>query len=319
MTAQSKVCPSPESQSTEPPVTSAPPHGFESATRDGIERIPYGDTTQPPLVSIVIPTLDGKRRGLLDDLLTDLHDQSLESFEVVLVIGDRRQGRAINRGVNAAGADIVVTMDDDTVIGTPRLLENLVEVLELKPDVGMVGASTVVPPGSGWFQKIASRQIPRRLFPIVEEITDSDMVQHPCLAMRKRDFLAIGGEDEELVRGLDPLLRHKVREHGLRVAIAPHTYISHPLPDSFSAVVRMYYRNGRGSAFAQQNYPDRVYNLSDGHCGNRFPAKVNFRKRILRYPIRTLSALIRGQFIRVATDTAYALGYANGWRTSKTR
>lgn len=282
-----------------------------------IERLRYGATDRAPMVSIIIPTLDGQRRGLLQELLADLHEQTLPAFEVVMIIGDRRQGRAINRGAAAAEAKIVVTMDDDTVVGTPSLLQNLVRVLDTHPDVGMVGASTVVPPGCGWFQRVASHQIPRRLFPIVEEVTDSDMVQHPCLAMRKKDFLAIGGEDEELKRGLDPLLRYKVRQHGLRVVIAPHTYISHPLPDSFLAVLRMYYRNGKGSAYAQRHYPERVYELTDGHCRNQFAPKMSFPKRILRYPFRTLGALCRGHFIRVATDTAYALGYLSAWRRSE--
>jgi len=39
---------------------------------------------------------------------------------------DPRQGRAINRGVRAARGDIIITLDDDTQLGHPRVLENLV-------------------------------------------------------------------------------------------------------------------------------------------------------------------------------------------------
>ena len=278
----------------------------------GIERIQYGADTTPGL-SIVIPTLDRQRRGLLEKLLADLHEQTVKNFEVLLVVGDRRQGRAINRGAAAAGSRILVTMDDDTHIGTPRLLENLVATLDQHADVGMVGASTVLPPDAGWFQRVASRQIPRRLFPVVERVTDSDMVQHPCLAMRREQFFAIGGEDEELIRGLDPVLRHRVRAAGLRVVIAPHTCISHPLPDSYRAVVRMYFRNGRGSAFAQRHYPERVLQLTDGFRENRFREKVGLPLRMARYPLRLLRSVLTGQWVRLSVEISYVAGYLREW------
>ena len=281
-----------------------------TARAQRLDRIEYGDELRPPAVTIIIPTLDGERRGLLDRLLRDLKDQTLLSFEVILVVGDRRQGRAINRGVAAARAPIIVTMDDDTIVGTSSLLANLVAVLEEHPDVGLVGASTLVPPGASWFQRVASRQIPRRLFPIVGRITDSDMVQHPCLAMRRSLFLEVGGEDEELVRGLDPLLRYKVRRAGHRVVIAPHSHISHPLPDGLISVLRMYFRNGRGSAFAQKNYPERIYNLTGGFRENRFPDRVSFARRVLRYPARLLMSLVTLRWIRLFVEIAYLIGYA---------
>ncbi|MEE8143734.1 MAG: glycosyltransferase [Planctomycetota bacterium] len=282
---------------------------YHRSAHSRLERIEYGDPTVQPEVTVVIPTLDGRRRGLLRKLLKDLGDQTLRRLEVLLILGDRRQGRAINRGVSEARAEIVVTMDDDTVIGTPRLLENLVQILERHPGIGMVGASTVIPQDADWFQRAASRQIPRRLFPVVESITDSDMVQHPCLGMRKELFVELGGEDEELIRGLDPLLRFKVRQAGYRVVIAPHTYISHPLPNTYWEVLRMYYRNGRGSAFAQRHYPRRIYNLADGFRRNRFPARLAFPLRIARYPLRMLRSVLTGCWIRLSVEICYGAGY----------
>lgn len=279
-------------------------------TTTRMETLRYGsDPSAPPVISIIVPTLDRARGGILDELLDDLHDQVMTSFEVILVIGDRRQGRAINRGVDAAQSDLIATMDDDTKIGTPHLLQNLVDVLRAHDDVGIVGASTVVPPECSWFQRTASEQIPRRLFPVVQEITDSDMVQHPCLAMRRDVFLEIGGEDEELIRGLDPSLRHRAKAAGYRVVIAPHTYICHMLPEGFRDVIRMYYRNGRGSAFAQRHYPERIYNLSDGFQNNQFPEKVAFPVRVASYPRRMLGSLLRLRWIKFAVEVAYTVGF----------
>lgn len=282
---------------------------------DGVSlrRIAHGDPAAPPRISIIIPTRDGERRGLLGALLSDLSRQSIGDFEVLLVIGDPRQGRAINRGVAAARAGVIATMDDDTVIGHDDLLERLLDALAADPSIGIVGASTVTPPGSSRFQRAACRQIPRRSFPVQDAVTDSDMVQHPCLAMRRDRFLEIGGEDEDLIRGLDPLLRHKVRRMGWRVVVAPHCWVGHPLPEGLASVLRMYFRNGRGSAFAQRNHPDRIVQLDAGFRGDRFEAERSFPRRALRHPLRLAGALARGHWIGAAAQLAYVAGYAREW------
>jgi glycosyltransferase involved in cell wall biosynthesis len=287
----------------------------EAVFPDGVaaRRIAYGDPALAPRISIIIPTRDGERRGLLGRLLDDLAQQSLPAFEVLLIIGDRRQGRAINRGVALARSDTIATMDDDTVVGPRDLLARLLEVLESDARIGIVGASTVVPEGSSPFQHAACRQIPRRAFPVQDEIVDSDMVQHPCLAMRRERFLAIGGEDEELIRGLDPLLRHKVRERGWRVVIAPRCWVGHPLPEGLGSVMRMYFRNGRGSAFAVRHFPERVLELDAGHRGDRFRAKRSLLARSLRHPLRWLGAAGRGHWIAAAAQLAYIAGYLREW------
>ena len=287
----------------------------ETHFEDGViaRRIPYGDRSLPPQISIIVPTRDGERRGLMGKLLHDLAAQTLSSFELILVIGDRRQGRAINRGVALARAQYIATMDDDTVLGPVDLLERLITTLEDDDSIGMAGASTVVPEGSSRFQRRACQQIPRRFFPVVETVTDSDMVQHPCLAMRRDRFLEIGGEDEELIRGLDPLLRWKVREAGWRVVIAPHCWVGHPLPEGHRAVLRMYFRNGRGSAFAQRHYPERIYQLDAGHKGDDFAPHRSLISRALRAPLRLLGGLLRGRWIAVGSQVAYLAGYAREW------
>ena len=278
-----------------------------------VRRFEYGDRSQPPQISIIIPTRDGVRRGLLDVLLTDLERQTLPSFELLMIVGDRRQGRAINRGVSLARADFIATMDDDTVLGPDDLLERLIATLEEDDSIGMVGASTIVPEGSSRFQFRACREIPRRSFPVVEEVTDSDMVQHPCLAMAKERFLAIGGEDEELIRGLDPLLRWKVREKGWRVVIAPHCWVGHPLPEGYLAVVKMYFRNGRGSAFAQRHYPERIYQLDAGHRGDEFAPRRSLIRRALSHPLRLVGEFLRGRWIAGSVQVAYLAGYLREW------
>jgi len=263
-----------------------------------------------PRVTIVIPSLDGSRGGRLQSLLESLRHQSFQDFEVYLMLLDPRQGRAINRAVQAGRGEIIVTLDDDTQLGHAKVIENLVRALDSLPAIGIAGASTIPGPGSSRFQRIACRQIPRRHFPVVERIVDSDMAQHPCLAMRRAVFEEVGGEDEELIRGLDPALRYKVRRAGYRVVIVPYTWVAHPLPESLGAIFRMYLRNGRGGAFAARHYPERIYELSDGAVGKRFAPQRPRWFRALRYPCRMLASAISLRWIKLAAEAAYLAGYA---------
>jgi hypothetical protein len=152
------------------------------------------------------------------------------------------------------------------------------------------------------------RQIPRRFFPVQSKNIDSDMVQHPCLIMDRRFFLEIGGEDEELIRGLDPVLRKKVRDAGKRVVIIADTWIYHLIPDGFLKVIKMYYRNGRGSGYASRNFPERVIELSDGFDNGEFIERRSFVFRVFRRLFSLIVSMCKFEFIKIATDIAYMSG-----------
>ena len=98
-----------------------------------------------PAVSIIIPTLDGYRNGYLPILLEQIKEQSFTKLEILIIQGDRRQGRAINLGALMAKGKILITMDDDTRLGHNRVIENMVKVIKSNPDIGIVGVSNVVP------------------------------------------------------------------------------------------------------------------------------------------------------------------------------
>ncbi len=267
------------------------------------------DPSVPPRVSIIIPALDRTRDEMLAALQRQLECQRFRDFEVLLIRGENRQGRAINRGAAAARGEILVTLDDDTQMGNDDVLGTLVDVLDRHSDVGMVGAATEVPPDASWFVRRAHREIPRRLFPTVDRVTDSDMVQHPCLAIRKELFHRIGGEDEELVRGLDPILREKVRRAGYRVVMAPGAWIYHLLPPTLAAVLRMYWRNGAGSAFAQARWPERILELGSGFEGDDFVRTRPFPYRVGRRLLRLAGSFLTGRWIEGSTSLAYTLGF----------
>ncbi len=284
-----------------------------------VRRYSMPEADDPPLVSVLVPSLDGLNNGRLAALDRDLRRQRFRNFEVVQVVGDTRQGRAINRAARLSRGAYLLTLDDDTVLPHPDTFGRVVSVLERDPTVGIAGASTMPPPGCSAFQRIALRQIPRAYFPVLRKTVDSDMAQHGCMAVRRKIFEAVGGEDEELVRGLDPLLRYKVRQLGYRVVIAAGAWISHPLPDNLGALIRRFFRNGRGSAFAQLRHPERVIELSDGFRRNRFTPRRPLWYRAARYLLRLYVACLELQVVRIAVSAAYLAGYIYETAASKAR
>ena len=258
--------------------------------------------------SLIIPVLKMEGNPYLDSILDSLSEQSHKPDAVHLVIGDRRQGRAINYGVSQSDSKYIGTVDDDTQIDDPELFRKLLSAMESDSSIGMGGAACIIPDFASNLQKRAMKQIPRRFFPVQTENVDSDMVQHPALVMPRELFLKIGGEDEELIRGLDPVLRKKVRDDGKRVAIIADTWIYHLIPDGFWKIVKMYYRNGRGSGYAGRNFPERVIELSDGYDKGNFRERQPFIFRLFRRIGSLILSLCKLQFIKVATDIAYGLG-----------
>ena len=261
-----------------------------------------------PMVSIIIPSLDDSRKAYLDALLKDLEQQTFQDYELHVIKGDRRQGRAINRGARRARGDVLLILDDDTRLADEDVVERVVRCAKEDPSVGMAGASTLIPDWASALQKKAMKNLPRRTFPLVDEVTDSDMAQHPCCAIRKDVFFEVGGEREDIVRGLDPDLRHRIRRAGYRVVIAPRCGIYHMLPDSFSGLMRMAFRNGVGSAYAQRKHPELIVETGDG-SDETFRRRVPFQKRVLRYPGRALRALSAGNGLLFSWLVCYAAGH----------
>lgn len=269
-----------------------------------------GDPARIPLVSVIVPSLDGDRGGNLARLLGDLAAQSLSDHEVLLVVGVRPNGRARNLGAAHARGRYLVFVDDDVRLGHRDVLANLASALTADPGVGLVGPSQLPPPGASRFQRSAARQLPRMQFPVVTEPTDTDMVTHMCLAVSAEVWHRVGGEHDDLVRGTDPDLRDRVRQAGLRVVVGPGTWAYHPPPADLGELLRWAWRGGRGAAWVRSHHPALAFDVPEGRFAGRAP--VHGRAyRVGRFTGRLAAAALRGQAIRLTADLTYAAGYAS--------
>jgi len=79
----------------------------------------------------------------------------------------------------------------------------------------------------------------------------------------------------------------------------------------------MYFRNGRGSAFAQRHHPDRIIQLDAGFRGDRFATRRPLLWRAAVHPARFLGRIFRGHWIGAAAQVAYLAGYGREWLTRR--
>jgi len=265
--------------------------------------------TENPEISIIIPSLRSETE--LSPLLEDIQNQSLKSVELFIVYRVSPSGRARNLGAEKAMGKYLFFFDDDIRLGDENVLGNLVEVLKNNESVGLVGASIQLPPDSTSFQKRIGRQIPRMVFPIVDKITDSDMVTTQCWAQRRENFQKIGPFNEDLYRGVDPEYRQRVRSAGYRTVIAPSTWTYHPASKNMTDFIRQNYRNGYSSAYAQKNFPDLVAPVPDsGRIG-----EIKHRSAASRFSniiITIIRSIVKLQFLNIIERISYGAGYFAG-------
>ena len=257
-------------------------------------------------LSVVIPTRDGSRNGYLSRLLDQVWIQEESSYELLVISGDPRQGRAINIAAALARGRYLLTLDDDTSLPDPMTFAKLTKVMEDHPDIGMAGGNNLIPKDGTPFVRRVMRELPRRSWPMVAEITDSDLAEHPCMIMRTAEFKQVGGENELIPRGLDPYLRMEFRKLAKRVVVVPGVVYHHLPPERLSRLLRQFYRNGIQAAFTNRHYPEWVIETPSRH--GPFRTQFSFAFRICRFPLRLLLAVTTLKPIWFLCEMAYAAG-----------
>lgn len=263
--------------------------------------------SSPVILSVIIPTSDANRQGYFPALLEQIRIQNFQNFELIVVRGDARQGRAINIGATLARGKYFLTLDDDTSLPDRETFDKLLSVMEAHPDIGMAGGNNLIPEDCPPFIRQVMKELPRRSWRPVQEITDSDLAEHPCLIMRTDDFKAVGGENELIPRGLDPYLRQEFRKLGKRVVLIPEVIYHHLPPGSRDKLLRQFYRNGRQAAFVNRHYPQWMIETPARH--GTFKARRPFIFRVFRFPLRLLKTFLTGKFIFLFCEVFYAAGF----------
>lgn len=281
-------------------------------------RIP--DSGPLPSVTVVIPSRDGSRSGNVARLREDLAKQTV-SCQVEVVIGVSPCGRAHNEGARRARGEVLVFVDDDVRLGHARVIGNLVRTLGDHPDIGIAGASQLVPFDANPFQRLCARRLPRAVFPVVGRITDTDMATHAAMAIRRDLYERIGGEPDDLLRADDQVLRARVRAAGFRVVVAPDTWVFHPPPEGWKVFCRARMRDGVAAAHDRKKGTDLLFDAPAG-AGVVRTVRRPFAWRVIRAAVRFFTDFRTGNAVAVASRLLHAAGYAagtSGWGVSRFR
>lgn len=127
-----------------------------------------------------------------DDASASIIEERAVSDRRIVVLRQRNQGviASLNRGLSMARAPYVARMDADDV-AHPRRLERQIELMERRPEVGVVGTylrviDAVGVPG-------ALIQFPTGAAEVAERILFGSPIAHPAAMMRRDLIRALGG------------------------------------------------------------------------------------------------------------------------------
>ncbi len=89
---------------------------------------------------------------------------------------------------------------------------------------------------------------------------------------------------------------------------------THLPPDGWCKLLKQFFRNGRQAAYANRYYPQWVIETPSKH--GAFVLRIPLWQRILRYPLRLLSALATGHWVWLISQIFYGAGSLFFWITS---
>jgi len=177
------------------------------------------------------------------DLLLRDAAKRYEFLRVVHLDRNYGFGGACNRGAHKAQGDLLVFLNNDTVV-LPGWLEALVRAYKSEEDVGIVGAKLIYSDRTIQHAGISFRWIEsdgilqlwpfhpwrgaRSDAPQVNEQKEVDAVTGACLLIEKHLFQLVGGFDESYFMYFEDIdLNFKVRSLGKRIIYCPESTIVH--------------------------------------------------------------------------------------------
>jgi GT2 family glycosyltransferase len=264
-----------------------------------------------PLVSVIIPSLDGYRDGNVPKLIEAIKSQTFTDIEVLIVEGEKPCARAHNVGAQNASGKILVFIDDDITLGHNQIIANLINPLIKDNSIGITGASQLIPIHHNRFQNRCAKEFDRFQFPVVHKMTESDMATHATMAIRKEVFMQVGQENENLIYCDDPELRARIRKAGYKIVIVPHTWCYHPPPSNLTRFLKTAFQRGRGAAHDFWHYPHLIYETPPATATTFIPRRP-FIYRVLRSMAHSIDAIINLKLIFLSVRISYALGYLFG-------
>jgi GT2 family glycosyltransferase/glycosyltransferase involved in cell wall biosynthesis len=180
----------------------------------------------------VILVDNGSESGVLENLIDKFRDTRVS---IPSVGANRSFGEGSNIGAESATGEILVFLNNNVIV-TENWLEPLVHELQANPNVGAVGPNFLYPDGSireaGAFLDKNARSVQRGKgqasgADLLNEKRDVQYLSEDCFAIRKKDFLKVGGFSFVYDPGNyeDADLCFSLRADGLTVVYQPESTV----------------------------------------------------------------------------------------------
>jgi succinoglycan biosynthesis protein ExoA len=283
-------------------------------------------------VSVVIPALNEAR--YIEACLTSVLSQEIDGkLEVIVADGGsndataliaRRLGAKVisnsqgsipaglNRGLEAARGDVIARFDAHSEM-TPGYLRTCLRVLEEEKGVVNVG---------GWCQPMATGPWGRALGAAVaspvgvgnariwrepragSSRADVDTVPFGCFLLSA--LRETGGWREDILANEDFELNHRLRRRGGRIVFDPHIRSIYRPRETYSEIVRQYWRYGRWKAVVLSDSPQSLEPRQVAPLALLMAAAGAPSSRFLRLALLCYAGVI----------TTATMRSRNGWRTA---
>lgn len=204
------------------------------------------------MVSVIIPTLNAEKH--IQNILKSLKEQSIPSEIIVIdssstdntikiaesygaeMIKIKREdfdhGGTRNLAVNHTRGDILIFLTQDALPYDEHYIENLIKPLE-KPDIAAACGRQIPDVNARPLERFA------RLFnyppiPLIKSLNDISeygiktfFFSNVCSAIRKKEFMELGGFPEKVIMNEDMVLSAKLILKGYKIAYVPEAKVIH--------------------------------------------------------------------------------------------
>ena len=254
-------------------------------------------------VSVVIPSAykDVWREENLKGLITDIWNQTYLPLEIIIVRGARPRTRAHNQGVGKATGDIVIFFDDDVRLGNNGIIAEIVRLVEVQEDLGIIGVNITLAKQSNYFQRLCSKQL----------LKAKNMVSHAALAITKQLYEKVGGENKALRLNDDADLNYKVTRLGYRSMILPSAYfVYHPEPTNLFVMLKKAMLQGRDQAYDYKMAPEQIYHAPVKQA--QHVERSSVARQVWRNIKIIMQSIVNFKFVLLCSRLATALGFLLG-------
>ena len=229
-----------------------------------------------PYFSIIIPVAPSRGAEVLNSIKQ--LDFPKNQYEVIVEKGTN-PSRNRNIGAKRAKGEVLCFLDDDAIV--PKgLLKEAKKIMDSKHhlakdypnyDIAILGGPQLTPPDDKWFPKLCGEVLASKFGSLSmadryrkgkENLNaNENLLTSAIMFVRADAFKKIGGFDEKMYPGEDPLFLAEAKRKGFRIAYSPDIFIWHRRRPTLMKYIQQIF------SYGQSRISKEGKTKSEGHKG----------------------------------------------------